>query len=291
MCLQPLRAEKPEVLVNAWQEYQFLSMETAEIYFKQALALDTDPQYLLEAKVGLAMVNQYKEQGQDLETAKKLYTQVLEQDPPTEMRQLIFSFLADLHLSQGEDEEALELLDALIAECANSVIGQDALIRKVILTMGPYGSEESVAVADEAVSLIENLSIEPTQARPYLIPLISSLLGGIYFWADDFEQSLAQSEIFTTLGNAETTSYGSQYAALYQMAKIYELELNQPEKAGVYYRRIVEDYPNSNISYYALEKAIEFKAMTRSEVEALRLPGVTPEILTELFTIESGEDD
>ncbi|MDF3128607.1 tetratricopeptide repeat protein [Kiritimatiellaeota bacterium B1221] len=279
----PLRAEKPEILQRAWQEYQFLSMDAAKNLFKQAQKLDTSAEYLLEAKVGLAMVSQFREQKSDLNVAEALYREVLAENPPEELRDLVYSFIADLHISRGENEEALEMLDKLIESNLNSVVGQDALIRKTLLTMGEYGAPQSVKVADETETILAGLAIEPTAERPYLIPLLESLLGDIYFWSGDFTKALAHYEIFTTLGNAKTTSYGSQAGQLYQIAKLYEVEMEDPKKAGQFYKRLITEYPNNGTSYFALEKAVRLGAMSRKEVEKLRLSGVTSEILDELF--------
>ncbi len=279
----PLRAEKPEVLQRAWQEYQFLSMDAAKTLFKRAEKLDTEPQYLLEAKLGLAMVSQFREQKKDLELAEKLYQEVLAENPSPEIRDLIYSFIADLHISRGETEQALEMLNTLIESSLDSVVGQDALIRKTLLTMGDFGSPESLKAAQETEAALATMNLELTPERPYLVPLIDSLLGDIYFWLDEPEKALTYLENFTKLGNAKTTSYGSQAGQLYQIASIYELDLNQPEKAGYYYKRMIVEYPNNSNSYFALEKAIEFGAMNRKEVESMNLSGLTPEIIDELF--------
>lgn len=288
---QPLFAEKPEVLEKAWQEYQFLSMEVAESYFQEALKQDTEELYLQEAKIGLAMVSQFRERGGDLEVSEKLYQDVLEQDPPEETRRLIHSFLADLYLSRGEDEKALDLLNSLIETSPESVLGQDALIRKTILIMGAYGSPESLAAAAEVETILSELDLEVSQERPYLLPMIHSLVGDIYFWAANYSKSVVHLDAFSRIGNPETTSYGSQAAMLYRLAKIYENKLNQPELAGQYYRRLIIGYPNVGMSYYSLERAIQYKTITRSEVEDLRLNGLTLEILDELFAQSEGEEN
>lgn len=291
LALQPLRAEKPGALKQAWQEYQFLSMEVAEKYFNQVLKGKAEPQYKLEATLGLAMVNQFREQKSDLATAKKLYGEVLAQNPPAETRMLVLSFQADLHIKQGEKQEALEILNALIKESPDSVIGQDALIRKMLLTMGPYGSQASLDAAAEVEKVIDGIQVEATPERPYLLPIIHYEVGMIYFWAGDYEKAVEHLTTFTTLGNAATTSYGSQSSTLYRIAKIYENYLHKPAMAGKFYRRIINEYPNSGFAYYSLEKAISLKSISREEVEKMRISGVTEEILDELFATVEGEDD
>lgn len=277
-------ADKPEGLVRAWEEYQFLSLDVAEKLFSEVLKQEAvDAEYLNEAKVGLAMVAQFRERNPDLAKAESLYREVLAANPKPEVAVLVNSFLADIHISRNEKDQALQLLDTLVAEEIDSVLGQDALIRQFLLTMGEYGSPESLAAAAKAEAELGRIQAQLNQARPLLVPLINSVLGMTYFWAEDYERALVQFENFSTLGNAATTSYGMQASTIYRMANIYENILNQPEPAGRYYRRLVEEYPNSNMSYYALEKAIALGAFTRNQANKLRLGGLTPQILDELF--------
>jgi tetratricopeptide (TPR) repeat protein len=210
-------------------------------------------------------------------------------NPKPEVRALINSFLADLYLSRGADSEARVVLDTLIDENIDSVVGQDALIRRLTLMMGEYASPQSIAAARNVEADLNRIRVKVSEERPYLIPLIYSLLGRIYFWAEDYASTVQQYENFTTLGNANTTSYGTQASALYRIANIYEQKLNQPEQAGLFYRRLVEDYPNSAMSYYALEKAILLGAFSREEANKIRLGGLTPEILDELFSAVPAE--
>lgn len=285
-------AQKPEPLERAWQEYQFLSLDVADKLFADVLKTENLPDvYWVEAKVGQAMVSQYRERNPDLIKAEMLYQEALAKAPAAEVRALIQSFLADLYASQGNQDQALKLLDALVAEHIDSVVGQDALIRRFIMTQGAYGTPESLAVARQTQADMERIQVALTQSRPYLVPLIHLLLGNLYFWGADPAESVAQFEKFTILGNADSTSYGSQASALYRNAKLCETELNQPERAGRFYRRLVEEYPNSSMSYYALEKAIALGALTRQEADRLRLGGLTPEILDELFAAQESEGE
>jgi len=242
-----------------------------------------DADYQLEAKVGLAMVYQFRERNPDLASAQQLYQEVLSANPKPEVEALVNSFLADLYISLNVKEQALELLDVLVEEDIDTVLGQDALLRQFLITMGEYGSPESLAAADQVLSELNRISVPVSEARPYLIPMINSVLGMTYFWAEEYEKALVQFENFSTLGTAATTSYGSQSSTIYRIANIYENKLNQPEKAGRFYRRLVEEYPNSSMSYYALEKAISLGAYTRDQANNLRLGGLTPQILDELF--------
>lgn len=282
-------AQKPETLQRAWQEYQFLSLDAAEALFLETQRLDVDSEYLLEAKIGLAMIAQYRERNPDLDKAEKLYQEALAENPKPEVRALINSFLADLYLSRGDDSEALVVLEALIDENIDTVVGQDALIRRLNLTMGDYASPESIAAAREVEANLDRIRVQVSEERPYLIPLIHSLLGRIYFWAEDYVSTVQQFEKFSSLGNANTTSYGSQASSLYRIANIYERQLNQPQQAGIFFRRLVEEYPNSSMSYYALEKSIMLGGLSRHEANKIRLGGLTPEILDELFSAAGAE--
>ncbi|MEX2606017.1 MAG: tetratricopeptide repeat protein [Kiritimatiellia bacterium] len=273
-----------DMLERAWEEYRFLSLDQAKSYFNQVLSKEEGTSRGLEAKLGLAMIRQYAESGSDLTGAEAMYKEILAAGPETEVADLVRSNLADLHISRGEKDAALALLDQLIEERLHSVIGQDALLRKVVLVMGEFGSEQSVAAAREAEEKLSE--VEVSTDRPLLVPILSSLLGDIYFRADVIESAVAHYERYTTIGSAHSTNYASQASQLYRLANIYENTLNQPDKAGHFYRRLATEYSNSQMAYYALEKAILYNAITRDEVRELRLGGVTDEILDELFAVK-----
>lgn len=284
----PLLGEQnPDALIrNGWEEYRFLSLDLAEKQFSKALKLELTPEQQAEALVGLAMTLQYAERGRSLDRAEEIYQQVLELQPGEEIKALILSNLADLHLAREEDEEAAPLLSTLMETEIDSVIGQDALRRWIHLQSGPFGSEQSRQVADQASEILSTVTATPE--RPRLLPILHNQVGGLYFWLEEYERAAFHFELFTTLGSADTTSYGSQASALFRLAQIYEDKLQDRSRAGHFYRRLVLEYPNSNMVYFSLEKAVQFGAMNREEVLAQKLSGMTPEILDELFDAPTG---
>lgn len=280
----PLLGEQnPDALIRkGWEEYRFLSLDLAEKQFSKALKLELTPEQQAEALVGLAMTLQYAERGRTLDRAEEIYQQVLELQPSEEVQAMVLSNLADLHLARDEEGEALELLNGLIETSMDSVVGQDALRRRMLIQAPEYGTPGSVRVADEAAALLENL--DASRERPGLLPLLHEHIGGLYFWAGEYEKAVLHYEQFSLIGSAENTNYGSQSSNLYRLAKIHEDKLNKPSRATQYYRRLVEEFPNSPMVYYALEKTIASGGMSRKEVRDLRLNGVTEEVLDELFS-------
>ncbi len=131
--------------------------------------------------------------------------------------------------------------------------------------------------------------LEVSTERPLLVPILSSLLGDIFYRVEAYEAAVEHYERYTTIGSAHSTNYSSQASELYRLAKIHEGKLNRPARAGHFYRRLATEYSNSQMAFYALEKAIEYKKITRDEVRDLRLGGVTEEILDELFAGVEGE--
>jgi tetratricopeptide (TPR) repeat protein len=280
-------AENPDELISqGWAEYQFLSLDLSESYFREALEMKLSPEMRQEATIGLAMSLQYPESGRNLQKAEELYQEVLAEEPEGEIHDLVLSNLADLHISRGEEEEALTYLNQLIETRLDTVIGQEALRRRIFLQQGAFGSDSSKKVADEAAALVEG--IEGSREDPKLLPILHAQIGTLYFWLEEYEVAARHFELFSLIGSADTTSYGSQATNLYRLAQLYEEKLEDPAKAATYYARLVKEYPNSNMSYYALEKAAAAGTITRMEVIDLNLSGMTNEILNELFVPEQG---
>lgn len=286
--LLPLRPEKPEALKRAWQEYQFLSLETAEKFFDQVLKEEEGIEHQIEAEVGLAMIYQYREKSPDLAKAAEVYTKVLGMDPAPPVRNLILSNQADLFREKGNIEKALEMLEQLITTSLDSVTGQDALRRWVDVKASAYGSPESVAVADQAAEWLRKADLQVTRERPLLVPILHSQIGDLYFWAKEYEKAVVHYEAFSRIGSPDNTSYGSQASNLYRLAKLYEERLNDPAKAGASYRRLVLELTNSNLAYYSLERAIQLGAISREDAAALDISGLNKEILDELFSKAEG---
>jgi tetratricopeptide (TPR) repeat protein len=275
-----------ELITKGWEEYQFLSLDQAATYFEQALKANPDPKLEDQARIGLAMTYQFSESGRDIDRAEELYQEVMDRDPSPEIRDLILSNLADLHLAREEKEAAIQFLDELVNTRLDSVLGQDALRRRIHLEAGAYGSEVSRTVANEASQLLSSVSATPED--PKLLPILHDQLGNLYFWLEDYARAAEHFEKFTLLGNADTTSYGSQSKSLYRVAKIYEQKLDQPQRAAEFYRRLILEYPNSNMAYYALEKAAAAGTVSRAEIENLRLSGMTEADLDGLFAAGKG---
>jgi tetratricopeptide (TPR) repeat protein len=267
-------------LARAWTEYQFQSFDLAKSFFESAQLTGTAEEKL-QAKTGLAMVAQFNERGADLDKAEALYREVLAAGATGEHALLVRNFLADIHISRGQKAEAMAILDELVDAHLGTVIGQDALIRRVLLTLGEYKSPESLAAAAEAAKRLAD--VQGSRERPCLLPTLNLMLGDIYFWAGDHATAVGFIENFTTVGTVHTTSYGNQASQLYRLARLYETSLKDPARAGHFYRRLVEETPNSGMSYFSLEKAVALGAFTRQEVGELRMGGLTPALVDELF--------
>ncbi len=267
-------------LARAWTEYQFQSFDLAKSFFESAASRGTAGEKL-QAKTGLAMVEQFNERGANLDKAEALYREVLAAGAEGEHALLVRNFLADIHISRGQKAEALAILDELVDAHIGTVIGQDALLRRILLTMGEYNSPESLAVAADAAKRLAD--VKASRERPLLLPTLNLMLGDTYFWAGRYDTAVGFIENFTTVGTVHTTSYGNQASQLYRLARLYENSLKDPVRAGHFYRRLVEETPNSGMSYFSLEKAVALGAFTREEVNELRMGGLTPAVVDELF--------
>jgi hypothetical protein len=67
-----------------------------------------------------------------------------------------------------------------------------------------------------------------------------------------------------------------------RVARISEVKLDDKETAGRYYRMLVEETPNDVRSFFALERAVAFGALTIEEVKNLNIYAIDDEVVMKL---------
>lgn len=277
-----IASDVQELLDQGWAEYAFQSFDEARRQFTLVDRGAGDKASRRQARLGLAMVDQFRESKGDPRRAIDAYRDLRKEDANDEVAVMATSFLAEALVALGNLDEANILWDQVITEHADDIAAQDALLRRTVANLAEPGSDQTL----EAVRYLEEQRRRfppPTQEQPGLAPTMDLLLGDIYFYRGEHEKARAAYMRYVDVATVNTTSYPNHAILRLKIALLSERFLNDPETAGEYYRRLVLDTPNDQRSWFALEQAVRYGTLTRREIEALELNGVTPEILDELM--------
>jgi hypothetical protein len=182
----------------------------------------------------------------------------------------------------GKMERANSAWERVITGNADTIVAQDALMRRTLANMGAWDSRETAS----AVAYLQEKRKAfpgPTRDVPGLSPVmdryVSTYLSGLKDYAGSREALMA----FADVATIRTVSYGWLAGAFFKIARLSELYLDDPKTAGEYYKRVIVETPNAKQSFYALIKAVEHGAMTEAEVRALDLHGMTEKKMADLF--------
>jgi tetratricopeptide (TPR) repeat protein len=279
--LQATAQDASQLLKDAWNEYHFLELELATDYFERALEQSADPAQQHEAQLGLAMVQQFDKNSPDPEKAAPLYEALLAADLEDRLVPLVKSLLAECYADMGDLEKANVLWDEVITGYPDLIVAQDALLERTHANMTDFESEETYA-AVQYLDEKRKLFPVPTKERPGLAPAFEQLRGEVFFWRDEFEASRQAYINYLEAGSKETTSYSQRASAIMRVARISEVKLDDKETAGRYYRMLVEETPNDVRSFFALERAVAFGALTIEEVKNLNIYAIDDEVVMKL---------
>jgi tetratricopeptide (TPR) repeat protein len=276
-------SRQPAALVRqAWTEYGFESFDAARTRFVEAQAITDDPALAREAQMGMAMSDQFDPRHPDPSAARQAYEQIVDKGAPREVTQMAQSLLAQVCAAEGDLPRANRLWESAVLADPGSIVAQDALLQRTYANLRGW-TEPETAAAMEYLSRMRQTFPTPTPDRPGLAPVFDATLGNYYFWKGDYEAARQAFIRFTEIATTRNTSYAWMAGMYFRIARISEVLLNDRPTAGAYYRKVALETPNSVLSFFALSKAAELGSLTRSEVTALNLPGLTPETLHELF--------
>ncbi len=280
-----LSAEDPS-LEGGWQEYQFQSFKEAARRFDEIEETTPDAAARREARLGQAMTAQFRESGRDPKAAGKTYQQLEEGDASDAVGLLARSMRAELLAEAGDLDDANRIWDEVITGHPDTLIAQDALLRRTLANMCPMVSDQTL----EAVHLMARRRERfpaPTREHPGLAPVMDAFAGEVYFWREEYGKAREAFIRSAELRTLKTASYHSVANTNMRIARISEVKLDDPKTAGRYYRRLLIDTPNDPRMYYAMERAADLGSVTRAEVEAMELAGFTPELLDSVFGVET----
>lgn len=270
-------------LDRAWTEYSFQAFDMAEALFQEVAQQHPQTNTRnLEARAGLAMIRQFDTRRQDLAQALREYRTLLAEGLDGEPAILVQALLAECISASGNLAEANRLWDELIRTHTESIVAQDALLQRTYHNMTSWHSPETA----QAIAYLQDMRTlfpAPTPDRPGLSPTFDATIGNYYFWNEDYESARDAFIRYTDIANTRNTSYAWVAGMLFRVARISELHLHDTVTAGAYYRRVAIETRNAAQSYFALMKAAEFQAITPAEVRQLRIPGMTEDLIRELF--------
>lgn len=273
-------------LEAAWQEYEFQSFKQAARCFDRITETMPDAATLREARLGQAMTAHFRENSRDLKEAKRTYQMLEEADGSDAVGLMARSMRAELLAEEGGLDEANRIWDALITGHPETLVAQDALLRRTVANLGPITSDRT----REALQYLERQRRgfpAPTPERPGLAPVMDAFAADVYLWRGEYRNARDACMRSAEIRTVKTTSYHSVANTHMRIARLSEKVLNDPETAGRYYRRLLFETPNDPRVYFALEKAVALDSVTRAEVEAMDLQGFTAELLDALFDKEN----
>lgn len=283
LCTSFAKAEDAAAaLASGWTEYSFLAFDDAHASFSRVLEMEPSPAEAREARIGMAMIQQFDERRGNIKSAIEIYEQLLNEEITGEPAALVRSLLAECYAAEGRLSEAGKLWDGVISEFPDSIVAQDALVQRTYAFMQDWDSHATSQSITNMLQMQASFPT-PTPQKPGLFPTMEATAGNYYYWKEMYSESRDAFIRYTDIANTRNTSYAWVAGALYRIARISELLLNDPVTAGRYYRRMVMETRNAPQSWYALMQAVRLESINKEEVRALRIPGLDEATIDRLF--------
>ncbi len=258
-CLSFVKADELNArrLASAWVEYGYQNWRTAEKAFE---LVENDnkssAKQKQQAAIGLASIVQYRVPGNKPKNAISLYEKILsELGSDKALQALILTRIGGCHIEKdNQDYEKARLFfrEAIAIDDMTSLPSQEAalsLISSYMLRPLPDEYRVGIKVAEE---LLPKLDDSPFASVAH------GMVAKMAFWVGDlpkFEKELVLQE------KKGISSRSVQELALFQIARLNEIELNNPAKAAIYYRRLQKEIPTSTKAYWAGLQADKLKTV------------------------------
>jgi tetratricopeptide (TPR) repeat protein len=225
-----------------------------------------------EAAFGYAVAlwNRTPPSPESIGQAEEVFEQVSRAVPGTEWDRAARLNLARIHMLRdypGDEEDpeaAIPILEALTRE--NGLLRHEALVRLAECHRMRYDDDESLTAArDQLMSWLEQYPDNP----------LASLMWEQVGWLEledlqDREAAVAAFERAAALGFADPSKKGMLLWTLAQLL----LEENEPQRAAVYFTRLIEEAPASGRAYEA-QVALRKIRETVPGMESLTIPDIT----------------
>jgi len=256
-------------LERAWQEYGFQAFGNARKLFVEAgEAADADAEQRLQARLGLAFITHFQMPGRDPQAAIPLYESLLDEAPDEPgWKVLLLARLGDCHAEIGPPQltEARRFYRrALEAAPDTSLMVQETILRLLTTYLrepDPEVYARGLAAAGEFAGQMRGAHFES---------IYYGLQSELAFFGGDMArmaEALA-AQYRTGINNVKVKE-----KVLFQLARVYEVELRDFVQAEHYYRKLASEVPSSIKAHFALLRADELRA---GKIQSDYAPALAP---------------
>jgi tetratricopeptide (TPR) repeat protein len=249
-------AAPEDIIKTGWYEYSLGEFDRAVANFQHAV--DTSPKEgdrYLQGLFGLATTWNLRRPGEDPETARELYNEILATAPTSDVAawsQLALARMKHL-VPVGEDpdyDEVRKAYQEVMDKYPDHLAAKEAFIyynATLISTLDPDDAREAIASLEKFVADPKTVFLGPAYS---LLAVANTTLGNQEKRLEMEIKSLDSTEIDPT---NPFTEFSWQY---WNIATIAEFEVGDFDTARAYYRKLMDTYPQ-DIKVFACRKALE----------------------------------
>ena len=243
-------------LFRGWNEYGLQAFSNAEeLFHTVAYSENVTQEQILQAKLGLAFITHYQMPGRDPAAAIPLYENLLDEiEGREQLEGLIFGRLADcyLEISPPEIDRARSFYkQAITVLSKDSILLPETMLRFLTTYLVKPDSTEI------RQGLIESEKLRPRFRGTDLASVFHGIRAEMAFFVSDF---VVLTEALEKQYQSGINNVNVKEAVLFRLARLYELELSDYNRAEYYYRLLVSEIPSSQKAYFANLRADELNS-------------------------------
>ncbi|NKB66971.1 MAG: tetratricopeptide repeat protein [Candidatus Latescibacteria bacterium] len=244
--------EAPQALLDlAWEEYGLQAFANADRLFDRAADAQGATQVQRwQALLGQAFITQYQMPGRDPEAALEQYQELLDEvGQDSTWRGLILARLGDCHAELDPPQFAAArdyYRQALAVLPHQAALAQETILRLLTTYMHKPDRGELARGLAEAQEWSERL-----QGSAFA-GVFHGLRAEMALFLGDYSQL---AEALDSQYRAGINNISVKEMVLFQLARLHEVELDDPDAAQRYYRQLAEEVPSSQKAHFARLRA------------------------------------
>ena len=243
-------------LFRGWNEYGLQAFSNAEeLFHAVANSENVTQEQIIQAKLGLAFITHYQMPGRDPSVAIPLYENLLDEvEGREQLEGLILGRLADCHLeiSPPEIDRARSFYKQAIAVLSkDSILLPETMLRFLTTYLV---KPDSIEIRK---GLIESEKLRLRFRGTDLASVFHGIRAEMAFFISDF---VVLTEALEEQYQSGINNVNVKEAVLFRLARLYELELSDYNRAEYYYRLLVSEIPSSQKAYFANLRADELNS-------------------------------